>query len=253
MKQFLPLFVLVAAFLVSGCNGGPYHYSVTSENSGKCLSLNLSGGYYDGDPAEQWDCSHYHMGLQKSWLFEPIGQLNTYRIVSIYSGKSLEVKTTPMGGKDNGDIAQQAKYTGGDNQKWTVITDSGGTSTITSLDSGKCLEVKLGSTAGKQDGDPIEQWDCTAGAMNQIWRLKKVTAPNPPLDTGKGELCNVCNPAKPECKPGALCLVMPSGQSVCGQSCSAAVSCPAGYACTKITKLGQTSFQCVPTGDGCPR
>jgi len=253
MRQFMIYFVLVIVFLVSGCKPKTpgYPYSIISENSGKCLSLQLPGGYYDGDPAQQWDCSHIHMSLQGSWLLEPNAQSSTYRVISIHSGKCLEVNLS-NGGKNNGDIVQQSKCTGGNNQKWSFISGSGGTSTITSLHSGKCLEVKLGSNGGMQDGDVIEQWDCNV-AKNQIWRLKEITAPNPPLDTGKGELCNVCNPAKPECAPGAQCIVMPSGQSICGQSCSAVVSCPSGYTCTKMTKLGQILYQCVPTNNQCPR
>jgi hypothetical protein len=247
MRRMGIFFVVAAVFLACGCTPR-IQYSIISENSGKCMSLNPTGGYYDGDPAEQWDCSQYHMGLQASWQFVPSGQSNTYHVISIHSGKCLEVKLS-SGGKNNGDIVQQSKCTWGDNQKWIVITGQTST-TITSLYSGKCVEVKLGSTGGLKDGDIIDQWDCT-GAKNQIWMLQPITAPKPPLDTGKGELCNACNPANPECKPGALCLIMPSGQSVCGQSCSTAVGCPTGYTCTKVTKLGQTYFQCVPTNNEC--
>ncbi len=260
MKQCLILFILIGIFLLSGCarmhHDQSYQYSIVSQNSGKCLSLDPAGGYYDGDPAQQWDCAHYHMGLQKAWLFVPNGPY-AYQILSIHSGKCLEVKLSPMGGKNNGDVLQQSKCTGADNQNWIVVNEILGLPTaIRSVHSGKCAEVNLGSTGGKQDGDPIDQWDCVAGdsqpPSNQLWRLNPITAPNPPLDTGKGELCNVCNPGNPECKPGALCIVMLSGQSICGQSCSTAVGCPTGYTCTKMMKLGQTYFQCVPDGNGCP-
>jgi hypothetical protein len=257
MNKRMTLFITACLLLVavSACGPTSDRYSAVSQHSGKCLSLNINGGYYDGDPIEQWDCAHYHMALEKEWLFVPLpGAASNYQIKSIHSGKCLEVKVSATSGKNNGDIVQQSKCTGADNQKWNVVTASPGNTTFTSLYSGKCLQVRLGSTGGAQDGDTIEQWDCSAGAKNQIWKLTIASPapPNPPLDTGTGELCNACNPANPQCKPGALCIVMPSGQSICGQSCSATVACPQGYACQKMVRGAQTYFQCVPNGNSCP-
>ena len=194
------------------------------------------------------------MGVEKEWLFVSLpGGTSKYKVVSIHSGKCLEVNTSATSGKNNGDIVQQSKCTGMDNQTWNVVTTSTGT-TMTSFYSGKCLQVKLGSAGGTKDGDAIEQWDCAAGVKNQTWKLHVAGTepPNPPLDTGKGELCNVCNPANPECKPGALCIGMPSGQTICGQACSGFVGCPSGYTCTKMVKGSQTYFQCVPGNNNCP-
>lgn len=150
------------------------------------------------------------------------------------------------------------KTTIGETQKeWLYVPLQGSVSDyqIKSIKSGKCLEVRLGSTGGMQDGDIIEQWDCSASAKNQIWKLQKASTPppNPPLDTGTGELCNVCNPQKPECKPGAKCIYMISGQTICGQICSPATGgCPSGYKCTQLSGSGQTGFQCVPDEYSCP-
>ncbi|HUL12438.1 MAG TPA: RICIN domain-containing protein [Methylococcaceae bacterium] len=253
MKHDLIAFMLAGAFVVTGCGGGDYKYTIVSQHSAKCVGLPVGGGYFAGDPVEQWDCSHYHMGLQGSWLIEPVGPPNTYQVVSIHSGMCLEVNASLGGGKNNGDPLRQTECTGADNQKWLVVTDSAGISTFESVHSGKCMEVRLGTTGGKQDGDVIEQWDCLAGAKHQTWKLGEIAAPNPPLDAGKGGLCNVCNPANTNCNAGAMCLVLTSGQTVCGQSCSTAVGCPKGYTCTQMTQLGKTYFQCVPDGNSCPR
>jgi len=253
MKWSMAFTIMVGiSVILTGCATHD-RYSAVSAHSGKCLSLTVPGGYYDGDPVEQWDCSHYHMGLQKEWLFVPLQGMSKYQVKSIKSGKCLEVKLSTKSGKNNGDIAQQSKCTGANNQAWNVVTTSTGT-TFKSLYSGKCLQVRLGSTGGKQDGDIIEQWDCATSAKNQIWKLQAASTPppNPPMDKGIGELCNVCNPQKPQCKPGALCIVMPSGQSICGQNCSLISGCPSGYTCTKIVKLGKTYFQCVPNNYSCP-
>ncbi len=254
MKRCLLILFLIAGLTVSGCKIKPqgYPYKIISDLSGKCLSLPLPGGYYEGDPVEQWDCTHYHMGLQGSWLLEYDDQTNTYQVISIHSGKCIEVNLA-AGGKNNGDFVQQAKCNGGDHQKWIFTSGAGGTSTIASLHSGKCLQVRSGTTGGMADGDPIEQWDCIGGALAQQWRMNNINAPNPPLDTAKGELCNVCDPGKPECAPAAKCIGLSAGQYVCGQSCSKTTGCPAGYACTPITQLGQTIYQCVPNNNECPR
>lgn len=250
-------FAIMIGILVigTGCQVSD-RYSAVSVHSGKCLSLIVPGGYYDGEPVEQWDCSYIHMDLQKEWLYVPLqGSVSDYQIKSIKSGKCLEVNLATTSGKNNGDIIQQSKCTGGNNQAWNVVTTSTGTTTFKSLYSGKCLQVRLGSTGGMKDGDIIEQWDCSTSAKNQIWKLQKASTPppNPPLDTGKGELCNVCNPYKPECKPGAKCISMISGQTICGQICSPATGgCPSGYKCKQLYDLGQTFFQCIPNNNNCP-
>lgn len=215
MKRYIPTLLIGLILILSACKPPGQSNIIKSELSGKCLSLQLSGGYYDGDPVEQWDCSHIHMGLQGSWLLEYDGQTSAYQITSIHSGKCLEVNLA-AGGKNNGDIVQQAKCTGGNHQRWIFTSGTGGTATITSLHSGKCLQVRLGTTGGMGDGDPIEQWDCIGGAKNQ------------------------------------QCIYLTSKQSVCGQSCSKTIVCPSGYTCTPITQSGQTIYQCVPNNNECP-
>lgn len=254
MKRYMMLASVVGiSAILAGCSTKD-RFSAVSVHSGKCLSLKIAGGYYDGDPIEQWNCSHTHMYLQKEWLFVPLpGGVSNYQVKSIHSGKCLEVKLSSTSGKNNGDIIQQSKCTGANNQAWNIVTTSAGT-TFKSLYSGKCLQVRLGSTNGLKDGDIIEQWTCTGGTKKQIWKLQAATAntPNPPLDTGTGELCNLCSPYKPNCKSGALCITMLSGQSICGKHCSPSKGCPSGYLCTQIKKLGNTYYQCIPNNYSCP-
>lgn len=253
------LALLGVLLLASGCpSPGPtptpsvgyllQSYTIVSEHSGKCLSLELPGGFYEKDPAQQWACNHYHMGLQGKWLLDPTGQIDHYRLVSTFSGKCLEA------GSSDGSAVVQAKCTTAANQEWIFKFASAAAYTIASASSGKCMQVKPGTTGGKSDGDAIEVWSCSAGSKNQMWSRTEADAPNPPLDTGTGELCNVCNPQMPECKTGAMCMVMTTGQYLCGQSCSGASPCPSGYTCKQYkTSSGSTVSQCVPTGDECPR
>lgn len=221
-------------------------YTITSKHSSKCLSLIIPGGFYENNPVQQWDCSHIHMGLQKSWLIEWDNQNKSFRLVSIFSGKCMEVDMS-SGGKNNGDKIQQASCDGGKNQEWKYKTINVGYIQIISAHSGKCLDVNLNPNGGTMDGDMVQQWDCIQNQSNQLWELKKISAPNPPLDTGEGLLCNVCNPNDVKCKgAGAKCIYTTNQQYICGQACNNVQPCPIGYYCN--TNIGQ----CVPQGEECP-
>ncbi|MCA9664500.1 MAG: hypothetical protein KC503_02895 [Myxococcales bacterium] len=69
----------------------------------------------------------------------------------------------------------------------------------------------------------------------------------------KGNVCDYCNPQKSECMgPGARCIInYKSGETYCGQACSASQPCPAGTACMPYQTKSGTSFQCQPNDGSC--
>jgi len=140
--------------------------------------------------------------LRSGYLVNPNA---TYQIniIALISGKCLEVNQV-SGGKN---IIQQSRCTGGDNQAWVIpgpLPTTVTKTTIQSPFSKKCLAVS-GSQA--QDGDVIDQKNC-GNIGNQIWVLNPIGGPTPPHDSGKGQLCDSCNPAAPTCQANAKCIIL---------------------------------------------
>jgi len=217
-------------------------YEIISDLSGKCLSVRPPYGFQDGDPVEQWDCNFYHMGLQASWAFAPAGvAVDNYQIISLNSGKCLEVSQA------SGAI-QQSKCTGSDNQTWvlpgplpTRVTKVA----IKSRFSKKCLNAVVG--VQPQDGDVIDQQNCS-NVGNQLWVLSRIGDLTPPHDSGKGQLCDACDPSASTCQTnGGKCVGISNGrQWVCGQGCGPAAPCPSGYMCSLVQTPLQPTYQCIP-------
>jgi alpha-L-fucosidase len=86
----------------------------------------------------------------------------TYKIVSRKSGLALEVAAS---GIANGANVDQATYTAGVNQRWTVTSIGNGQYSIIGVGSGKSLDVTAHSTA---DGANIEIYTYSGG-NNQRW------------------------------------------------------------------------------------
>ncbi|MFH8379459.1 RICIN domain-containing protein [Kitasatospora sp. NPDC018058] len=82
-------------------------------------------------------------------------------VVNAHSGKCLEIADWRT---DNGAPARQWDCTGGANQRWDYVSDSGGFRLVNRF-SGKCLEIADWS---RDYGAPARQWDCTGG-WNQHW------------------------------------------------------------------------------------
>jgi endo-1,4-beta-xylanase len=91
----------------------------------------------------------------------------TYRIISVNSGKALDVCGPSTA---DGALTQQWDYVGGTNQKWRFESVGGGYYRLRSQYSNKCLDVAGGSTA---DGALTQQWSCHDGD-NQRWRVIKL-------------------------------------------------------------------------------
>lgn len=264
MRRLLILLIvgIGVTFLGTACSTPAIRYTIQSDANGKCMTLNPEGASYSvGTSVVQWDCNStfYHWNkLMASWNWYKIGQdankQTLYQVKSILSGKCMEVSLS-NGGKNDGDVVQQATCNGGKNQQWlynNVATS--GKVVIMSVHSGKCIQVSLDESneIQKQDGVAIEQWVCTVSATNQFWIMSKTNDPPPPYDSGKGELCDACNPDAPACGTGAKCLVLTTGQNVCGKACGGSVSCPSGYQCMTIKTLKGNIQQCSPVNDRCP-
>ena len=95
----------------------------------------------------------------------PIQTGQTYRITSVFSGKSLDVEEHSM---ENGGNIQQWSYGSGSNQKW-IATDVGNNQwQLRSVESGLCLDVAEFSQA---NGANIQQWSC-AWSSNQSFVIE---------------------------------------------------------------------------------
>ena len=67
-----------------------------------------------------------------------------------------------------------------------------------------------------------------------------------------GQLCDYCNPQKPECNtPGGQCVATTKGESFCGQGCSADEPCPNNFQCVGIRTDGGVTYQCIPMDRSC--
>jgi len=68
----------------------------------------------------------------------------------------------------------------------------------------------------------------------------------------KGQLCDYCNPQKPECKEsGAQCVITNSYETFCARACSSDEPCPPGYQCMVVKLKTGTTNQCIPSDFSC--
>ena len=91
----------------------------------------------------------------------------TYKIVSVSSGKVLDVPNFAAG---NGALIQQFQDDGGANQHWQILPAGNGVYKIVSASSGKVLDVPDFAA----DNRIIQQFQDNGGA-NQRWRLVQVS------------------------------------------------------------------------------
>ena len=68
---------------------------------------------------------------------------------------------------------------------------------------------------------------------------------------GTANLCDRCE-SNADCREnGALCLVLDSGEQVCGRSCVKDAECPSGYYCDAYMNGTQSVGQCAPAVGSC--
>lgn len=95
----------------------------------------------------------------------PVQSGQTYRITSVFSGKSLDVEKHSM---ENGGNIQQWTFGGGANQKW-ILTDVGNNLwQLRSVESGLCLDV---AEFSQENGANLQQWSC-AWSNNQSFSIE---------------------------------------------------------------------------------
>jgi len=257
MKPRGCFFLLVVVFLLSGCvpvpspTPTPYAsliapYAFKNLYSSDYLSLHPTGSNLsNGDTVVQIAPSNYHLGLQNVWLVYPYG--SGYLLVSAHSGKCLQTDSTQLKSP-----VHQQKCTGDAKQQWS-FSGSAGASTIMSQYSQLCLAVP-----STQEYEEVYQQDCSLALSDStksgLWAQEpKPNAPNPPHDSGSGQLCDACNPANPNCTgSGSMCAVLVSGQSLCATACSSAQPCPQGYDCKSVSAGAGVKNLCVPTDMSCP-
>jgi hypothetical protein len=88
-------------------------------------------------------------------------------IVSLYSGKALDVSTVSS---QNGANIHQWTNDGGANQKWELLPIGANQYQLRALHSAKCADI---AGPSNQDGANIHQWDCHSGT-SQRWNLEQV-------------------------------------------------------------------------------
>jgi hypothetical protein len=125
-------------------------YTVTNQNSGKCVDESGSGTA-NGTSVQQWTCNgtaaqQWQFTATDSGYFKVATQNNAGQVWDV-SGVS-----TADGGK-----VQLWSYGGGGNQQWQPIALGNGSYKLVARHDGKCLDVNGASLA---DGVQLQQWGC---------------------------------------------------------------------------------------------
>jgi len=104
---------------------------------------------------------------------------NTYKIISRWSGKVLDVRNMET---QNGVNITQFDWWGGDNQKWYIVDCGLGWYKLIAKHSGKAMDV---IAFGNTNGSSIGQWDDN-GAENQRFRLIPQNLPSASVNIPNG-------------------------------------------------------------------
>lgn len=134
-------------------------YTLTARHSGKLLDV-FNASVSDGANVVQWAANGQ---ANQRWRFEASTD-GYYRVVSVNSGKCLDVYGGSGATADGTRVTQWACH-GGTNQQWRLQDAGGGHTQLIARHSGKCLNV---SNAATTDGAQVVQWACGAGT-NQQW------------------------------------------------------------------------------------
>jgi hypothetical protein len=192
-----------------------------------------------------WKNNHSGGTTHKTWFFEPTGVLDRYYLKNVMTGKCLTAEALTNGAT----ITQRRCEAGSSKQVWKLESMGQWGYRLRLVSSDRCVE-----STGFNNGDKVQLWDCLPpfpNKLNQLWFTEAQSgAPNPPHDSGKGALCDVCDTKNPMCsEPGGGCIIFfAQGQAFCGRQCSQTTPCPQGYDCTKIAGK---AFQCVPKNTQC--
>ena len=151
---------------ISKSQAGNYYIRNMSNNHAMDV---LYGSMNNGQYVVDYE---YNGGINQQWQLVPtkIEQVmpdGYYEIRSAVSGKNLEVYGVSTQG---GAKITQWDATGGNNQKWKLENQSGGTIRLTNVNSGLVLDYNASTNS-------YEQWDWHGGS-NQRWQISKSQAGN---------------------------------------------------------------------------
>lgn len=211
---------------------GSYSAQLSRNKKERFLSTD---SYADGGNIVLMGYDYYHYGkTSTTWAFEPTSTLNYFYLKNIRTGRCLTAKSQ--------NLFQNHCQLNNQNQMWK-ISNKGVNISIHPLSNVKlCVE-----STSLVNGDKAQLKPCLPASKNQLWYKKSETnVPNPPHDSGKGVLCDTCNPLNPKCAQGGMCMITFYNQAICGQQCSQSSPCPKGYFCAKTFKMGKTFHQCAP-------
>ncbi|EWM18493.1 RICIN domain-containing protein [Kutzneria sp. 744] len=130
-------------------------YSVTNQNSSKCLD-DANRGTADGTALQQWTCT---AATNQQWQFRSTGD-GYYQVVN---RNATNLSWDVAGGSSataDGAQVQLWSYVGGSNQQWQAVDQGGGSYRFVARNSNKCLDVRDQSTT---DGALLQQWTCSGG------------------------------------------------------------------------------------------
>jgi len=140
----------------------PTQYTLTARHSGKLLDV-FNAATTDGANAVQWAANGQ---ANQQWRFADAGG-GYFQIVSLNSGKCLDVFGGATATADGVRVVQWACHTG-TNQQWQIQDLGTGYIRLAARHSGKCLDIQNAATT---DGAQAIQWTCGTAA-NQQWQRR---------------------------------------------------------------------------------
>jgi len=144
-------------------------YTVTNQNSGKCVD-DTGGGITNDTHVQQWTC--YSGSANQQWQFQTTDS-GYYKIITKNSGTMVWDVAGPS--TANGALVHLWTYVSGTNQQWLPTSLGGGYYKFVNRYSGSCLDVPSASTA---DGVQLQQYTCN-GTAAQSYLLTAQGIPNP--------------------------------------------------------------------------
>jgi type 1 glutamine amidotransferase len=136
-------------------------YSVVNKNSGKCVDARAAGTV-SGTAIQQYTCNG---SLAQQYQFAPT--TGAFVRINNHGNAAQALDVTNVSTADNAPI-QTWTYSGGNNQQWTPVAESGGYYHLVNRNSGKCLDTPAASTA---DSVQLVQYACN-GTAAQSFRLQ---------------------------------------------------------------------------------
>jgi hypothetical protein len=133
-------------------------YSVTNNNSGKCLDARAAGTT-SGTAIQQYTCNTSNA---QQYQFVPTS--GDYVRINNRGNSAQALDVTNVSTADNAPI-QTWSYSGGNNQQWQAVAEAGGSYHFVNRNSGKCLDVPAASQA---DSVQLVQYTCNGTAAQSF-------------------------------------------------------------------------------------